>query len=325
MRRRPPHHLKSSQQTIRSWGVRKSDPTTAELERAYRTLYPHMLIEDISLDVMPIGGRSERPGFRVFLQPSDQQTEERVTDGLKGNYARGLAGAVSGFLRQTAMKCLAFGETLYEIVYLSEEEKGVPVEFRLESVLPGAVRKKGPKYIQVIPEGEAHKRGLAGTIQIDPEYLLAFELSPTIRHRKEMILILKDMSEEPAPKFLLRPPESSQPAVPYDFSKHHRTTNIVIAKLTQAVGWRARRLFDKDMLEYYSIHRFLRFEQFKLRFREHLLATLNEGLERVGRRMNFSTQIEVEGLCTQKDIDGAFSKLESGPSSFKELIDPFLD
>jgi hypothetical protein len=44
-------------------------------------LYPHMLIEDVSLKIMPIGGHTENKDFRVTWSPADSEVETSIIQG----------------------------------------------------------------------------------------------------------------------------------------------------------------------------------------------------------------------------------------------------
>jgi hypothetical protein len=55
---------------------------------------------------------------------------------------------------------------------------------------------------------------------------------------------------------------------------------------------------NKNMLEYYVLHRRLRFERFRIVLREHLLGTLNESLARAGENVGFGGHLTVEGVGT---------------------------
>lgn len=45
-------------------------------------LYRHMLLEDVSLGIMPIGGRSSRSHYSVTTSPADKRAAKIIAGGL---------------------------------------------------------------------------------------------------------------------------------------------------------------------------------------------------------------------------------------------------
>ena len=54
-----------------------------------------------------------------------------------------------------------------------------------------------------------------------------------------------------------------------------------------------------------------------------MLATLNIALQRVGQRLGFEAQIQIEGLPTVTDVNAAIVNLNSGNMAFTEVMKPF--
>ena len=99
---------------------------------------------------------------------------------------------------------------------------------------------------------------------------------------------------------------------------------MAFASAMKEIGWTARGLFREGKLSYYSAYTQLIFEKFKLRLREAFLAQLNEALSNIGQLMNFSSKIEITGLPTHEEIDGAFAQLKAGGNAFTAIMEPFL-
>jgi hypothetical protein len=53
------------------------------------------------------------------------------------------------------------------------------------------------------------------------------------------------------------------------------------------------------------------------------MATLNEGLTRVGARLQFDAKLSLNGLPTLEDVEGAVKKLLTGPTSLEDVMAPF--
>ena len=93
-------------------------------------------------------------------------------------------------------------------------------------------------------------------------------------------------------------------------------------RLTRQVGWDGRRS-EKVELEYYSLVRYLRFEQFKYQLRNSIINGLNEGFSKI-RRSWTAPKIVQNVFPSQKDIDEANTKLHEGTIGFSELFKPFM-
>ena len=110
---------------------------------------------------------------------------------------------------------------------------------------------------------------------------------------------------------------------PFDTNVDIRAHRVAVANAFNELGWDASGLIDEDMLEYYVLHRRLRFERFKVELREHLLDTLNESLARAGDEIGSSGRLTLEGVPSLSDVDAAESHLAAGDIPFKDLIEPF--
>lgn len=293
----------------------------------YRTdLYPQMLIEDVAQGIMPIGGRAEKRPFRVILAPTSATTEKMVGFALtRDEWERDFASAVCEFFRDCAQIIMTFGECIYEIVYLSQRNGGRPVEFELSFIRPSTVTWRWGRLVQYVPADVAHQRGVSKYVKLTPERILRFKPPPSVRGKLLLILdSLTHLGNRVFPDFALPSPRDLGRTVPYDSLKHIRTQKQALAEVAGAIGWNGRGLFQEEMLEYYWLHRQLRFEQFKLELRDSILGTLNEGLARVGREIGFSARLLMEGLPTLADVETAQAKLSAGNSDFKAILDPFL-
>jgi len=73
--------------------------------RAFQpSLYTHMLVEDLHLSIMPIGGRSENPDFAVKLEPESKEVEVLVSQALPSHFGRefDLTRSVCQFMDEAA-------------------------------------------------------------------------------------------------------------------------------------------------------------------------------------------------------------------------------
>ena len=106
---------------------------------------------------------------------------------------------------------------------------------------------------------------------------------------------------------------------------HYKSVEIrTLLKATKEIGWNIRGRVSGEVLEYYVLERFLRFEEFKARLREHILNGLNEIIGIAGEKERFSAKLELKGIASPSDIARARDDLQTGSKPFREVIQPFL-
>lgn len=104
--------LVRSQQSIFYFSGMIDDDQLRNRPQYDRKLYTSMLIEDVSMSLIPINTRAK--GFRVFLTPSDSKIEELIAAAItRSSYERDLAEAVYDFFKQCSRTIMAFGERPY--------------------------------------------------------------------------------------------------------------------------------------------------------------------------------------------------------------------
>lgn len=111
--------------------------------------------------------------------------------------------------------------------------------------------------------------------------------------------------------------------VPFDSGVHTRAHRLAVADACKDLGWNARNFDNEGMLEYYALHRELRFERFKAELRGHLLDSLNEALARTAEKVGFSGRLTIDGVPTISDVKTAETHLAAGDMPFKDLMKPF--
>ena len=329
MRHRQEPGLHRSQQSIFYYSdlEGRRDPVLRARPDYFVLLYPHMLIEDVALGIMPIGGRVEKKPFRVFVTPQNPRIEELIAEAIaRRDYRRDFTSAVCDFFHDCAQTIMAFEEATYEIVYLSKPDEGAVVGFELMLIPQQTVIRRRGDIVQYIPADVAHKRKVSQYVQLSPERILTFKppeyVQDKLGHIMESLAIL---SNPILPDFALQGAGGGLQQVPYDSTTHIRVQKRALADAGKLIGWNARGLFQEEVLEYYWLYRQLLFEKFKIELRNSILATLNNGLDRAGRELGFSGRIEIEGLPILADIDAAQVHLAAGDRPFKEILEPFLE
>lgn len=179
MKRRKTEDLTSSQKTI-AYNPCASDTENWMIRQHYRLfeqLQSHMLIEDITAQVMPFRGWSREVPFRTEIVPESPAVASIVASALKprdgGSYSD-LLSAACDFVRDCAQSVATFGEAVYELVYKSDRESHEIVAFEFESVHPFTVRPRGRGYVQLVPQAVADRRGVPTSIALGADEILIF-------------------------------------------------------------------------------------------------------------------------------------------------------
>jgi hypothetical protein len=313
--------LTRRQKSVRYYLPRGGDGTEP-LPKGFTDFYTDMFIQDVSTSIMPIGGNARRTGFSVAIMPPNPIVEEIVLSGLgTRDYERVLKSALSEFFRLLASEVCAMDRAIYEIVYL-ENADSETVGFELVYIDDAQITSKRGQLYQRVPKEVAERESVAALIPLSKEDVLVFrapgKLAKTLRETRVSLLQLNDLALSSFAS------EAFRSKIPYDYGIHRKGMEVALAMATRDVGWTARGLFRERTLSYYDVHMHFLFERFKLKLREAFLATLNEGLRRVGMRMNFEGRITISGLPTTDEIDRAMAELESGSTAFTVLMEPFL-
>jgi len=310
---------KSSQRSIRVW----SAPQGRASGTFGETHYEFMFRDDVTNQLVPF--RSRENGATVTLEPSNPEVEAAIANGLgREHHSFDLGDAVFDFLRETAQLLIAYGEAPHELVYLSEVLTEKIVGFDLVFVQPWTIRRKGKVWIQTIPEDQPGRHKGVSQVELPVESMFTFVLPPSIKRYFRRLQGDLESLATLSPTFAMPDPAAPRKDTGFNFTEWHRGHDLALAQATREPGWDVRRSFSERTTEYYSIHRFLKFEQFKLDLRNSLLEQLNTALQRLGEKLNFSGRVVVQGLPDQVQISNSQSELASGGAGFLEIIKPYL-
>lgn len=321
--------LNRSQRSVRYYSDvhGQRDPLLRSRPDYFGMFYPHMLIEDVGLGVMPIGGRMEQSRFKISLSTANQDAERVIGEALtydEYGYGDNLSAAVCDFFQTCANSVLAFGPAPHEIVYLSEAAGGKVVGFELVPIQPATVFRRFGKLVQYLPADVAETHHLPRHIELLADDILWFEPPEDLAERiPEMMDQLAALSQRPMPDFAMREMTQNAGRTVYNFSDHHLWQRKAVASACKEIGWNARDYTAEGVLPYYLLHRRLRFEKFKIDLRHSLLSTLNAGIARVGKKIGFEGELVVEGLPSLSDVTAAETDLREGKKSSKEILAPF--
>jgi len=284
-----------------------------------------MFIQGVKLMIMPFPGHSKEP-FDVSLSPSNEKAAKLMHYALDSRSSRrDLASAVCKFIRECVGTILYCGRSLYELVYFTDPAVEKVVAFELSNIPPPAVVRTRRGVYEYVPLDVARQFKVPERIILDPDRVVEFKPPNGFRH--ELPRIMKDLASISSlivPDFMLTIPPDPLSRSPFDVQAHFSMRELAVAATTRKTGWSARGVFSKQMLEYYSLHLFLRSQEFKIELRNPVLDTLNEVLRRAGRVIGFDAQIVVSGLPTLEDVRTAQANLAAGSTPFSEIVEPFL-
>ena len=290
--------------------------------------FTFMLIEDVHLGVVPIGGHSSNNKFRAILDPSNEESEQHIVNALEGNsrpYRREFGGAICDFIGNRAQSIMAYGEAPFEIAYQVEAGQEHISGFEFVSIQPKTVFDKRGKLVQYIPKEIRKRDGIGKYIELNREDIIQFNLPGNLRAKYiDMMDSLYYLSTNTLPEFTFQSPWSKSKRIPFESNVHSNLRNLALASAGKPIGWNARGLFNEAILEYYELWGFLRFEQFKIEIRDEILSAMNKGISRGLNKLGLSGVIKLEGLPRLKDVETARIHLENGDQPFKEILSPFL-
>lgn len=283
--------------------------------------YLHMFPEDVSNGIMPIGGRTRHKGFAIKLSTSDPRTEEIIAEGLDRDHLESLQEAVCGFFQTVAAHLCFSDRAVFEIVYFEEPETQKVTGFELILLNPDQLIEKRGKIYQIVEREIAEEMNVPELIFLPTDDLVVFTPPKHFANNLRVVRAnLAELDRLRLPETIL---EASKKHIPYDFKAHERSQKLALVEAVKPIGWNARGSFNDCVTSYYWIRLLLKFESFKIELRRSMLAALNEALLRIGRRIDFTAQIEISGLPLRVDVTDALRKLDSGEQAFTEIMKEF--
>jgi hypothetical protein len=147
--------------------------------------YMHMFPEDVSLGIMPIGGRTKRPDFKITISPANKQAQAIITAGLdRRDYAHSLTETVCDFFRVVAANLCLADRVIYEIAYLEERDTKSLVGFELVHINQSQLIKRGGQIFQRVPPDIAKEQSVSEMIFLPREDLIEFR--PPVNFEKAL-------------------------------------------------------------------------------------------------------------------------------------------
>lgn len=280
-----------------------------------------MLLEDVGMSMIPVRGAN------VNLNPPDEIAEQIVAEAISfRDHGRDLPWAAHQFFNLCARRVMVHEEDVYAIVYLSPSEGENPIDFDLVPIHPATVTRVEGTLAQYVPITHRQEPDVPEHIELSEELAVTFRAPDHLQATISRTLAnLDSVGSSIMPDWAMEELAMSRKSVPFDGSAHRRAHGLAIAEACRDLGWDARSLNNEkaNVLEYYWLHRRLRFERFKIELRDKLLETLNEVLTRTEQEVGICGQLTLEGVPSLEDVDAAESYLVAGKISFKDVLEPF--
>lgn len=288
--------------------------------RRFGELYTTLFVDDIADSVWPFAYRSSRRNVSIQLETNSECAEDIVTAAL-GEKVRGLESSVQKFLSTAAGQIAEFDFAVAEIVFACDTDTNQIKSVECVWINPVQIRKRWGKIYQQVPIEIASERGVKTLIHIPNEKTILFVAPPSVRkamsQARESLSIISDFRND---SFAIT---ALQTNLPFDFQVHERAMMLALAEAGRPIGFGSRGMFNKHVATPYLIRMRLLHEKFLIELRQSLLDTLNDALERIGRRMGFDCELKVDGLPTDRDIEIALNQLDSGSLPLTKLMDAY--
>jgi len=214
------------------------------------------------------------------------------------------------------------GEIVYEIAYAREGGKSAasPIAVVMRLIPAGSLKWSFGRCWQIVPENVREQGSARQVIPLKKERLVRFRM-PRSRQRclaqaRKWLPLLKQSQNS----WMYR---RSIGHLDESFESVNRGYKIALAKVTAAVGWDARGLFQDHSMDFHWMARTLRWKRFCIEVRDQIIATLADAYAKIGAEFGQHPRLVVRNLPTLNDVEAAEAALASGPTRFDDLLKPF--
>ncbi len=273
----------------------------------------HMFTEDITLGIMPIGGRSTQKGFSIDIRGEEEDCKIAIKVlGSIGEYDRyDAVDTVCSAVEYIAAYLVDTGKAVFEIVM----DDGFA---HVHGVAAQHVFNLGFSFLQVVPPADwafCKKK----CVFVGRSRMLTVRMPKSLGGVVGFRCVLKGLKKYNGvgPRFYLRNIEREGFSHNFDFSTYMRMQKIYMNKVTSTWGWNGRDMTQEICTEYYTLDKLLSFRRAQAVLREHILDEINKFLN----RLSLKCQVLVKGLPTPGDIDAIKRDMRDGNISFTEAMD----
>ena len=140
-----------------------------------------MLIEDVHLQVMPLGKGWSKRDFDISLSPHSDEFASLVANALEPDNYQGLTDAVCHFVREAAQAAMTYGRAVHEVVRMRDGSETLrAAEFAY--VPPESIERIGDECLQRVPVEIAAQWDIPVMIRVPADSIAIFE--PPLKPRE---------------------------------------------------------------------------------------------------------------------------------------------
>lgn len=279
------------------------------------SFYSHMFQEDLSLGILPIGGRcSTHPKFSVILEGENQSIPyvKKLLNSLGQYNNHDTMRIVCDAVNSIASHLVTTGICHFEIV----KDTTILEQYYLLPFTSRRLLKISNIYCQFVPRGDwkLHEKKL-NLIHSRQVWRISF---PKVL---DGMLKYKNKKKKLASFDPLRPgfwKYNLEGSSSFDFNHYVKSEEVYIQRLTRNYGWDKRS--DKNKTEFYSIYQKIRMQRSKAIISEHIVTQLNLLISRLG----YDCIIKILGIPSVQDIIEIENKFIAGSISFDDAINTVL-
>lgn len=281
--------------------------------------YVQMFQEDIHTAILPMRGWHPASKFQINVTPADAAAAAMIALALPGEYGptSDIHDAVTHFFERATLYLTWYGKVLYEIAF-DYDENPKPVAFRLVQVPNACIHDATAFCWQFLSAARRHEMGVKNTdrrilsrtldsVRLIPRSrMLIIEMPRELGGSRGLLRTMRALSHASRsafPELAIAELNQSGPKSGFDFAVHRKETELHVARATRFIGWPMRSTADETTLEFYRLHRYLRFERSKIIIRDHILDRLNDALSRAGKELGFNARIALSGERTRRQCE----------------------
>jgi len=299
---------------MKSRPYRQLEPTVAKhfpslSAEHHLNLNAHMFIEDVSLGVMPIGGRTEKhKGFAVILE-GEKDKCERARHLIReiGTYDRhDLTEMVCDAVNEIARHLAWEGCAVYEIIVADDAT-------RLHSFTSKRLVRLPGWFLQVIPRGDWELWKKKWVI-IPASKVWYFEVPSVLGGRNGYKRTLRKLKrfDHLAPAFWRQDLEHGEQSKSFDFQQYVKNSETYFRRVTKTWGWNRRDWSQQWSVEFFNFYKLIAFRWAQAILGEHIIAEINELFYRLG----IACELRISGLPMSSEILQVRRELQKGAISF---------
>lgn len=311
------------------YSQRDDNRITSWVHSGYKTLLGnndytgdlYMFVEDMHLRIMPFN-RYDNIEFKATITADNKKLGKIIAGAIsKHDYRNDLTEGLEDFIRDSSHTLFAHSEIYFELECKHDDE-GKLTKLNLHFIYPPSMKKIFGQYFQIVTwkVAKIHKIK-AGIIKVPKERILHISSPRSLGGRnglRKIVRRLASLSNIVMPDFQMKAYERNT-GVEFDLDLYVKRRYMEKAILTKKYGWNQRHYQDDNILEYYSMHRYLVQANALAVFRKHILKELNKVLNNT--YINAGVEIKLEGMLpTEESLRNEYTKLSKGDLKFVDLV-----